>query len=123
MVRDYPSLKRELENLHEQSITPSASSPSGGNGLNRAVEQIALRQLPGDDQKVYDAVRMAVDATRQRPDGNVRIELISRIYWGRKQNTIDTASADLPISVETAKRWHKEFILTVGKSYGFKVDT
>ena len=106
MIRDYPKLKEDLDELHQQNITAVMSGMPKGGGAGRTAESIALRQLPKDDQTVYDAVTRAVEITRLRPDGKERMELIHLMYWGKKPRAMRKAAVLLNISEPTAKRWH-----------------
>ena len=119
MIRDYPKLKEELELLRQQSTTAGMSGMPKGGGAGRTAESIALRQLPKDDQAVYDAVTRAADITRLRPDGKDRMELIRLMYWAKKPMTAKGAALLLHISDVTAKRWHGTFVRLVGQCYGF----
>ncbi len=120
MIRDYPSLRYNLNLLHEQKITADISGIPGGSGTNRTVETLALLQLPEDDQKVYDAVTKAVELISLRPDGASKLNLITIMYWSGKPTTAKAVAPRLHISEATAKRWHGEFVRLVGKCYGFK---
>ena len=123
MIRDYPSLKEALEDLHDQSITAGISSGGGAGGINRTVEQIALRELPKDDQQAYDAVRKAIDLTEGKADGQLRMELIRLVYWEPNRIGVEASAVHIHVSEITAKRWHGEFVRLVGLCYGFQVDT
>lgn len=121
MIRDYRSLKIEYEDLHSQNVTASMSGMPTGNGAGRSVENITLKQLPADDQKVYDAVSRAVEITNLLPDGELKLALIRYVYWNKQQHTVKSAAMQLYISRRTAERWHAEFVRLVGKCYGFEV--
>ena len=121
MIRDYRSLKIEYEDLHSQNVTASISGMPGGGGAGRSVENIALKQLAADDQKVYDAVTRAVEITNLLPDGELKLALIRYVYWNKQQHTVKNAALQLYISRRTAERWHAEFVRLVGKCYGFEV--
>ena len=121
MIRDYRSLKIQYEDLHSQSITAGTSGMPKGSGNSSVVENLALRQLPRDDQKAYDAVSRAVEITDLLPDGVLRLALIRYVYWNKRQHTVKDAALQLYISRRTAERWHAEFVRLVGKCYGFEV--
>ena len=123
MIRDYPSLKKDLADLHSQSVTADYSGMPKGGGTGRGVESIALKQLPPDDQQVYDAVTRAVTVTQLRPDGKERMALITMMYWSKKCLTAKASASCLHIAEITAKRWHGDFVTLVAKCYGFNVDT
>lgn len=123
MIRDYHSLKVQYEDLHSQSITAGSSGMPGGGGNGRAVENIALKQLPADDQKAYDAVSKAVEITQLLPNGELKLDLIRHVYWRRNRYSVKDAAFKLYISRRTAERWHAEFVRLVGKCYGFEIGT
>lgn len=123
MIRDYPSLKQDWRDIHEQSVTANYSGSPRGGGNGRSLESIALRQLPPDDQKVYDAVTRTVELVNLRPDGAARLDLIRLMYWQPKTLPLKSAALVLFISERTAKRWHGDFVRLVGKCYGFNVGT
>lgn len=74
-----------------------------------------------DDAKDREAVDRAIAATRQRPDGAERLELIRYVYWNRKLHRVKDAAPQLHISEATAKRWHGDFVRLVAKNRGFCV--
>ena len=120
MIRDYRGLKVEYDDLHQQSLSSAPSgSPGGGDG--RTVENIALKQLPADDQKVYDAVSRAVEITKLLPDGDLKLALITMMYWSDRNLTAKSSAPTLHISRRTAERWHGEFVRLTAKCYGFSL--
>lgn len=121
MIRDYRGLKAAWEELHCQSMTANMSSAPSGGGTGRAVESIAMRELPPDDQKAYDAVTRAIKITALLPDGAERLGLIGYIYWCQDEHQVKDASLQAHVSVPTAKRWHGDFVRLVGKCYGFSL--
>lgn len=121
MIRDYPGLKAELDDLHSQSITANTSGMPSGGGEGRTVEAIAMRTLPPDDQKAYDAVNRAIEITALRASGEERLAMIRYLYWGKHTHRIEDAAIRCHVSVPTAKRWHGDFVRTVGMCYGFSL--
>lgn len=122
MIRDYPGLKNQLDDLHQQSVTPSLSGMPGGAAVSRSTEMAALRQLPDpDDQAAYDAVAQAVELVRLKPGGEDRLALIRLVYWSREPQKITAAADTLHVSPRTARRWHGQFVRTVATCYGFSL--
>ena len=119
MIRDYPKLSRDMAEIHQQNISANISGMPRGGGSGRTVEQIALRQLPPDDQAAYDAVTKAKKLTALHKDGEEHLHLIELMYWKKETMTAKAASVVMNISYETAKRWHGAFVRLVGKCYGF----
>lgn len=120
MIRDYPALKDALNALHSQSIVANTSGMPCGGTAGRTVEGIALRQLPEDDQREYEAVAKAIEATRILPDGKRHIDLIRLVYWSGRNIRLQDAAVMLNISEQTAKYWHGDFVRMVGKFRGLK---
>lgn len=124
VIRSYPGLKKEYEDLHEQSITAKISGMPCGGGVSRGTEDIAVRELSYTKQREYEAVRRAVEATRLMKTGKDRIELVDMVFW-KKSHTLSGAAYKLSISETTAQRYHGEFIRLVARHYGLldKEDT
>ena len=118
IIRGYPELVREYEDLHQQKVTPSYTGMPGSSDGGRTTEEIALRQLPACLQKEYDAVTMAIEKTRMMPSGDERIQLISLAYW-EKSIKLEDAAFRLHIHAQTAKNWHGDFVRLVGKNMGW----
>lgn len=111
VIRAYPSLKQEYEALHEQSITPSMSGMPGGGGTSRAVENIAIRELPKEEQREYEAVKKAIEGTLRLDTGEDRIKLIDLAYW--KHHKLKDAAWKCHMSYDTARNYNWEFIILV----------
>ena len=123
MIRMYPGLKKDLQDLHQQNTTAQISGMPGGGGSHRSLENVALKQLPGDQQKIYDAVNRTVEGYGVRRDGKEQLQLIRLMYWVKKPMPIQSAALHLHISEATARRWHGVFVRSVAMHYGFNVDT
>jgi hypothetical protein len=117
VIRAYPSLKKEYEELHEQSITAKLSSLPGGGEVTRGTEDIAIRELPHTKQREYEAVRRAIDATKRIEGGDRRVMIIDLVYW-KNSHTLAGAAMKAGYSYDRAKQMHREFIVTVAKYYG-----
>lgn len=117
VIRAYPELKKEYEELHEQSVTANASGMPGGGGISRGTESIAIRELPYTKQREYEAVRRAVGYTLSYPNGKERVEIISLMYW-KCSHTLAGAALKVGYSYDSAKRIHKDFVIAVAAFYG-----
>ena len=117
MIRQYPELKKEYEDLHRQNITASMTGMPGGGTASRTTETVILRQLAPAKQREFDAVDNAVRQTRRMPNGKERLKVISLVYW-KEGLTIEGAAQRIPCSKETAWRYHRDFVRLVGKSHG-----
>lgn len=112
---DYPGLRTQLRDLQSMSITPSLSGMPGGGGERRSTEDAALRQLPADQQRRYDAVAQALEISEHLTSGLSRVQLIELVYF-RRSHTLEGAALQIPCSVHTAKLWNSDFLLLIWSS-------
>lgn len=119
MIRRYPALSQEYADLHMQSITADYSGmPHGSGGETRTVENLAMRELPHNAQREYEAVRAAIARTKVLSNGTDRLKIIDLVFW-RRSHTLEGAAASIPVSYRQAQRYHAEFILLVAQKFGF----
>lgn len=119
MVVNYPTRKKEYEDLHSQSLTAGMSGMPSGTSISRTTESVALREMPPMKQKEYDAVTRAIEITKFLPDGEKRLELITRMYWKGGRLGIRDVIYHIGIGEATGKRWHARFIRIVGECVGY----
>lgn len=119
VVRAYPLHHEKLYNSKLQHTTAPVSVIPCGSGINRTTEALALRQLPADAQREYDAVYQASRQTMRehRWNGAERLQLIDMVYW-RQSHKLEGAAMVLNISYGTAKNWHNDFIVCVAVCMG-----
>lgn len=117
IIRAYPDLEKRLQETKEPSITANPSGGSGGKGVSRKVETAALRELPREEQREYEAVRQAVLITQQMRTGRDRLKLIELCYW-KKSHTLEGAADKIHISYDTARNYQWEFIMQVAYQKG-----
>lgn len=118
MIRAYPARKKEYEQLHEPSVTANMSGMPGGGGVSRGTEDIAIRELPNAQQREYEAVRRAIEATKLLPNGEQRLRIIELVYWKRIRTTVEGAAMRVGYSEDRGKQLHGDFVRLVGKMYG-----
>ena len=119
IVRSYPALKREYEELHCQRITANNTGISGVGNCARSTENAALRQLPMARQRELDAVEKAINKTKLLRSGSDRLKVIDLVLWKGTHNIVGAAMR-CNISEDTAKKYHTEFIRLVGFCYGLE---
>lgn len=112
VIRAYPGLKREYNELHEQSITANMSGAGGSGGISRGTEITAIRELPRPKQREYDAVKSTILVTEQLRTGKERLKLIDMVFW-KGTHTLSGAALALNISYDTAVDYHGDFIMLV----------
>lgn len=117
-IRAYPVLKEKYGDIKAQNVIAGYSGMPRCSGNSRTIEKLALRELPQQEQREYDAVHNAIEATMLYDTGRERIELISAVYFGENTIKIDAAGANLHIAEATARRWHGDFVRLVGGYLG-----
>lgn len=110
MIRAYPGLRKEYDDLHRQSITANMSGMPGGGEASRGTENIALKELPKAKQMEYDAVRKAIAVTEKMKNGAERLKIINLVFW-KNSHTLQGAAMAIPVSYETAVEYHRDFIM------------
>lgn len=121
IIRAYPALDREEAAIKEQPITANVSGMPRGGSAERKTESVALRQLPRSQQAELDAVRAAILTIKKTPYGVEIMRLIDMVFW-RQSHTLSGAAYELNISYDTAKRYHKMFIMAVARNRGLLED-
>ena len=117
IIKDYPKLEKELKALRGCSVTPKLTGMPGGAGNGRKVESAALRELPKDKQKRFDAVDLAMKFTKRNYENSKeRIRVIELVYW-KRTHTLQGAALTFPYSYDTVQGWHAEFIKLVDAFY------
>lgn len=117
MIRRYPSLKAEYEELHSQSVTAQYSSLPHTEGVSRGTEMVSIRELPSTRQREYEAVRRAIEQTQGYINSKERLMIIDKVFW-KRSHTLEGAALLIPCSWRTAAQWHGEFIKLVAQYYG-----
>lgn len=121
IVRMYPAYLERYRALHDVSMTANYTGLPGDSTPSRSTEDVATRELTQTEQKSLDAVEAAIRATRRRKDGEERLRLIGLVYWPKQPDQglrLYEASQKVNISEVTAKRWHRDFVLTVAHFRG-----
>ena len=117
VIRAYPELKQEYDELHIQSITAGMSGMPSGGGVSRGTEDLAIRELPCTKQREYESVRRAIEATKLMNNGAQRLRIIELVYW-KRSHTVEGAAMMVGYSPDRGKQIHGDFIRLVAKYYG-----
>ena len=117
VIRAYPGLKKEYEDLHQQSVTANMSGMPGGGEVSRGTEDIAIRELPYTKQREYEAVRRAVERTKCLRNGKERLDIINLMYW-KNSHTLAGAGLQVGYGYDRARQIHQEFVVTVATNLG-----
>ena len=121
VIRAYPALKIEHDYLLHQSVTASASGIPGGGGPSRGTEDVALRTLPRTQQKEYDAVSRAIEATRLMPNGETRLKIIELVFW-KNSKKLQDAGECVGYAYKTARKIQATFIKLTAFEMGFDLE-
>jgi hypothetical protein len=119
VIRNYPARKKEYEELHRQAMAFQMSGMPGSCDVSRTVENLALREMAPMKQTEYEAVTKAIAVTNMLPDGELRVKLITKMYWGKKKVEMKYIYPQLNIAESTATRWHGSFVRLVGEFMGY----
>lgn len=117
VIREYPKLCEQYQELHATSTTANYVGIPGGVELARTVETTAIRELPKASQREYEAVRLAVQMTLDSRNGPDKLKIVSLVYW-KRSHTLEGAAMKTAYSYEAAKRYQREFILRVARNLG-----
>lgn len=117
----WPALREQYSDLHQQSVTPSMSGMPGCGGLSRAVEDIAIRTLPGNLQREYDAAKFALAELMNKPEAAKRRDVVKLRYWDGTM-TIAGAALRVGYAERTARRICWRYILAIGRGMDFITD-
>ena len=121
IAEKWPFLQEMYTDLHKQSITPNLSGMPCGGSVSRAVEDIAMRTLPGNLQKEYEAAEFSLSELMSKPEGAKRREVVKLRYWDGTM-TIDGAAMNVGYSERTARRICWRYVLGIGRGMGFLTD-
>ena len=119
VLRAYPAMKRELDAIRSQSVTTHYNATGGSSGPGRSTEQVAMRELPPQRMKEYEAVRKAIRDTGHRQDGKLRNDIIRLVYF-RKRYNLSGAAWACHVSDRTARQWHGDFLRMVAANLGLR---
>ncbi len=117
MIRRYPALAAEYEELKQTKITTQFSGMPHGAGISDPTAAAALRQMSTVNQIEYSAVHNAIETTKTYRDGEARIKVIKLVYWDRTHRLVG-AAMEVHSSEPTVIRWHGEFIRLVAQNFG-----
>lgn len=113
MVKRYPELKEEYNERKIQRTTRNFESTVKGTEASRTTENVALRQLPPAKQAEYDAVTKAIEKTKEKKNGEIRLLLIDMVFW-KQSHTLDGAAYKIGYSYDMARKYQQEFLRLVG---------
>lgn len=118
VIRKYPRLQADLAELQTTSVVAGYSGMPRGGGVSDPVASAAMRMLPMDEQREYEAVTKAIERTRMKPNGAIILRMLQLYYWDQT-HTLDGAGLASGYQTSQAKAIHGEFVRLVAKNLGF----
>lgn len=118
VIREYPRMKEDLKELQSTSVVASYSGMPRGGDVSDPVAGAALRTLPKDEQKEFEAVTLAIERTRMKPNGAIILKMLKLYYWDQT-HTLDGAGLAVGYQSRQARTLHGEFVRQVAKNLGF----
>ena len=119
IVRSYPELKRDYEDIRTQRIAANYSGMPMTKNVVRATEITSMQCLPRARQREYDAVTKAIEITKRYKNGDARLKIIDLVYW-KKSHNVTGAAMVVGYSDIRCKQMHSEFIRLVGFCMGLE---
>lgn len=116
-IRAYPELKSKTMELHRTPITPRYGGSGGAGGPSDPVSSAALRTLPPQEQREYEAIEAAIRETAMMQDGATRLAIIELVFW-RQSHTLQGAAIQTHLSYRSARRRQEQFIRSVAQNMG-----
>lgn len=83
----------------------------------RAYPSLNGKTCQGTEAVEYAAVCRAKENTSALPDGEDRLRLVDMVFF-QQTHTLEGAALEIPCSLRTAQRWHRDFICQVAKEFG-----
>lgn len=118
VIRAYPELRARAKELQRTPITPRYGTSGGSSGPSDPTATAALRQLPKQEQREYEAVDAAVRETGKLSDGEARLTIIELVFW-KQTHTLEGAAKKVHMSYMSARRRQMAFIRLVAQNLGF----
>ena len=117
VIRAYPELRANAKELQRTQTTPRYGASVGSGGPSDPVASAALRRLPPQEQREYEAVEQALWETASLPDGAARVRIIDLVFW-RQSHTLEGAAQAVHLSYRSAQRRQNAFIRLVAQQMG-----
>lgn len=116
-IRAYPDLKCKVMELHQTPTTPHYGGSGSSGELSDPVASAALRTLPRQEQREYEAIQAAILETEMLPDGEARLTIVDLVFW-RQSHTLQGAADKVHLTYRSAQRRHNAFIWAVAEKMG-----
>ena len=120
-IRLYPKRAAMIEELKAQHGDGVPARSPGR--VSRPTEHLALLTLKDEQaQAEYDAVKTAIERTRQMETGAARLKVIAVKYWRAAPGDLAAAAAEIHYSEQQTWRFHVEFEQLVARLLNMEID-
>ena len=109
VLKAYPELYRQREQIRQQQTTAAYSGMPGGGGDPRKTEATATKQLKPREEADLEAVLATIQTVGRWRDGGLILRLVELVDW-QKTHTIQGAADALHLSKSTAVRLRSRLI-------------
>lgn len=109
VLKAYPELYRQREQIRQQQTTAAYSGMPGGGGDPRKTEATATKQLKPREEADLEAVLATIQTVGRWRDGGLILRLVELVDW-QKTHTIQGAADTLHLSKSTAVRLRSRLI-------------
>lgn len=114
-IAQYRNMVDIIKDKESQSLIAIYSSTPRSGGVSRSTENAAIRTLSAREYEEYMAIKYAVEAVLQMPEGREIIQVVSLYHWDKLKN-FELIADKLHISERTARRRNSQFVYLVAKN-------
>ena len=119
MIRDYPELKQKWQDAREpRLIAAYGEKMPSGNSVQRATENLALRELSPLDAMRFEIVDSAIAEIKKQPDGCTIMRIVELMDW-KRTHTANGVAIMMHFSERTIVRKRERLIKLVAKKAGW----
>lgn len=118
VIRKYPKLQADLRELQSTSVVAGYTAMPRSGGVSDPVASAAMKMLPRDEQREYEAVTRAIERTRLKPNGAIILKMMRLYYWDQT-HTLDGAGYAVGYQSRQTRALHGDFVRMVAKNLGF----
>lgn len=114
-IGQYRNMVDAIKDKESQSLIANYSAMPRSGGVSRSTENAATRALSAREYEEYIAIKYAVEAVMQRPEGQETMQVVSLYHWDKLKN-FEFIADKLHMSERTARRRNSQFVYLVAKN-------
>lgn len=129
-VRQYPKLRAKKDDMQSMQVTRAVKSITGqdgklhdlyaapgSGGTGRAVENLALLELPPQEERILNAVERSLELASLAVNGETRVKILREYHF--RGGLLSSVADRNFVGEATAKRWNAVFMRTVAMELGY----